>query len=193
MHKSILSASVSCQKETPFTEFHFHPGVNILWGADAEDIVLTLASIFGRMSPKNGKAEIQRNTDTSLSVSITDGVCGVDSIRTLGGGAAQLVKDFHKQRFLNFDNRTLIFDCSDLPAGFLGASDLLLKKLGDTLRQEDDRPLFVCNFLEQLDEAVDLKSVFKALTATGRQVFIAVPHYYNMKQLEEMPYAIHTL
>lgn len=193
MRKSILSASVSCQKETPFTEFHFHPGVNILWGADAEDIVLTLAGIFGGMAPKNGKAEIQWNTDTSLSVSITDGACGVDSIRTLGGGAAQLVKDFHKYHFLNLRNSAHILDGADIPAGFSGASTLLQKKLRDTLAKKDDRPLFVYNFLERLDEAVDLQSIFEALNATGQQVFIAVPRYYNMKQLEEMPHAIHTI
>ena len=49
------------------------------------------------------------------------------------------------------------------------------------------------NFFERLDEAVDLQPITEALNATGRQVFIAVPHYYNMKQMEEMPYDIHTL
>ena len=65
----------------------------------------------------------------------------------------------------------------------------------DTLKQKDDCPLFICNFLERLDEAVDLRSIFEALNATGRQVFIAVPHYYEIKELEGMPYdtSIHTL
>ena len=72
---------------------------------------------------------------------------------------------------------------------------MLLAKLHDTLAKEDDCPLFVCNFLERLDETVDLKTIFEALNATGRQVFISVPHYYEIKTLEEMPYdtAIHTL
>jgi hypothetical protein len=47
--------------------------------------------------------------------------------------------------------------------------------------------------LERLDESVDLQPIFKALNATGRQVFIVVPHYYEINTLEEMPYDIHTL
>lgn len=88
---------------------------------------------------------------------------------------------------------SIIVNGSQLPAGTAGASDLLLQKLYDTLAAKDARPLFVYNFLERLDEAVDPRTIFDALNATGRQVFIVIPHYYNMKQLEEMPYDIHTL
>jgi hypothetical protein len=154
-----------------------------------------LAGIFGGMPPQNGKAEIQWDTDAVLFISIKDGACGVEGFKPQNGRIAQNVKAFHKQRFLNYDNRSHILDGSNLPAGFLGAGDLLLKKLGDTRAQEDDRPLFVCNFLERLDESIDLQPIFEALLATGRQVLIAVPHYYKIKTLEEMPYdtAIHTL
>ena len=73
------------------------------------------------------------------------------------------------------------------------SSEELLRKLRDALANEDDLPLFVCNFLERLDEAVDLQSIFEALNATGRQVFIVVPHYYEINTLEEMPYDIYIL
>ncbi len=63
-----------------------------------------------------------------------------------------------------------------------------MKKLEDTFKQKDDRPLFVFNFLERLDEAIDLQEAFEALDATGRQVFIAAPHYYEIKDLEGIPY-----
>lgn len=88
-----------------------------------------------------------------------------------------------------------ILDGSRLPDGFDSASDLLLKKLRETIDKGDDRPLFVCNFLERLDEAVDLHPIFQTLNATGRQVFIAVPHYYEINTLEELYHdtAIHTL
>ena len=195
MHKRILSASVSVQKKAPFTKFQFYPGIHILWGADAEDIVLTLAGIWGGIPPLNGKAEIQWDADAFLSVHIIDGACGVEKASTPRGSAAQLVKEFHNQRFLNFRNCRHIWDCSRLPAGISGASTLLLTKLRDALANEDGLPLFVCNFLERLDEGVDLQPIFEALNATGRQVFIAVPHYYENKILEEMPYgaAIHIL
>ncbi len=195
MCKRVLSASVSVRKETPFTELRFHPGINILWGADAEDIVLTLAGIFGGIPPLNGKAEIQWDAGTSLFVHIIDGACGAEKASTQRGSAAKLVKEFHKRRFLNFRNCRHILNGARLPAGISGASALLLRKLRDALANEDDLPLFVYNFLERLDEAIDLQPIFEALSATGRQVFIAVPHYFEIKTLEEIPYdtAIHTL
>lgn len=88
-----------------------------------------------------------------------------------------------------------LVDGSRLPDGFAGASDLLLKKLRETLAKEDDRPLFICNFLERLDEAVALQPIYEVLNATGRQIFIAVPHYYRINTWEEIYHdtAIHTL
>ena len=185
MYKRILSASVS---GIPLTAFQFHPRINILSGADAEDIVLTLAGIWGGMSPLNGKVEILWNADAPLFVSIEDGACGVEKVMTSSQNTARLVKDFHKQRFLNFRNCTHVLDGARLPAGISGASNLLLNKLRQVLATEDDRPLFVINFLERLDEAVDLHPVFEALNATGRQVFIAVPHYYKIEKLEGKEY-----
>ena len=195
MNKGIQSASVSVQKEAPFTELRFHPGINILWGADAEDVVLTLAGILGGIPSLNGKAEIQWDADALLFVNIIDGACGVEKVSDLRGRAAQLVKEFHKQRFLNFRNCRHILNGTRLPAGISGASALLLRKLRDALTNEDDLPLFVCNFLERLDEAVDIGEILKALATTGRQIFIAVPHSYQIKISEEMPYdtATHAL
>lgn len=131
----ILSASVSVPGRADAMEFQFQPGINILWGQNAEHIVRELAGI----AP--------------------------------------------------------ILDGSRLPDGFDSASDLLLKKLRETIGREDNRPLFVCNFLERLDEAVDLHPIFQTLNATGRQVFIAVPHYYEINTLEELYHdtAIHPL
>lgn len=191
MSRIILAATVG----EGTADLRFHLGINILWGQNAEDVLLTLAGIFGGMPPQNGKAEILWNTDAVLFVAIKDGACGVERSKPQVESTAQIVKAFHKLRFLNFDKRTHIFNGSDLPAGFFGAGDLLLKKLRDVLAQEDDRPLFVYNFLERLDAAVDLQPVFDALNATGRQVFITVPHYYKIEKLEEKEYgaSIHTL
>ena len=53
----------------------------------------------------------------------------------------------------------------------------------------------VLNFLERLDESVDPRPMIEALNATGRQVFIAAPHYYKINTWEEIYHdtAIHTL
>jgi hypothetical protein len=188
MSRRILFASVSAQEGTPSPEFPFYPGINILWGQSSEDVVLTLAGIFGGNPTKDGKSTIQWHTGDVIFVNVTDGACGVEGTGTQCRNTAQLIKDFHKYRFLNYRNCTHILDCAQLPVGISGASDLLLKKLRAVPAKKDAQPLFLYNFLERLDEAIDLQPLFKALLATGRQVFIAVPHYYEIKTLEEMPY-----
>ena len=173
----------------------FSPGVNILCGQTAEDVLWTLAGIFGGMPPKAFQAALHWRDGVTLFVSGEDGQVFVNNIKQDRGDSAQLMKKFHKQRFLRFRDDSHILDGAELPAGTSGASELLLKKLGDALTQKDDRPLFIINFLERLDEAVALQPILEALTATGRQIFIAVPHYYNITALEKMPHdtTIHTL
>lgn len=156
MCKKILSASVALPEET--IQIIPSPGVNILRGGNAEAVLLTLADIFSGKPTLNAKAKIQWHENAVLFVSATEGVCFVDKVQYCAD-AAQLVKDFHKQRFLTFRNRAHILD---------GA------KLSDTLDSEDDRPLFVHNFWEQLD-APDREAALDTITASGRQCFIAIP------------------
>lgn len=186
MCKRILSATVFIQKETHVMAFS--SGINILYGQNGEDVLLTLAGILGGMPTKSFEAELQWRDSVTFLASGEDGHVFVDGINKERGNTAQLMKDFHKHRFLNFRNQTHVLDGSRLPVGMSGASDLLLENLNATIAQKDARPLFICNFLERLDEAVDLQPIFEALNATGRQVFIAVPHYYKIEKLEGKEY-----
>ena len=162
-------------------EFRFCPGINILWGKNAEDVVLTLAGIFGGIPPKAFEATLDWQNDVALLVSGEDGRVFVDGIRKGKGDSVRLMKSFHKQRFLHFRNNTHLLDGSRLSDGFAGAGDLLRKKLSETIAKEDARPLFLVNVLERLDEAAELQPIFDALSATGRQVFIAIPHAYQLE------------
>ena len=193
MCKRILSACVSVQEGVPPAEFRFCHRINILFGQNAEDVVLTLAGVFGGVPPQSFHAALNWKDDTTLFVSGYDGRVFVDSIENKQGDPVRLMKCFYKHRFLNFRKNAHLLDGSRLHAGTSGTGDLLLEKSNATLAKEDDCPLFICNFLERLDEAIDLHPIWEALLATGRQIFIAVPHYYNMKQLEEMPYDIYIL
>ena len=193
MCKRILSACVSVQEGVPPAEFRFCHRINILFGQNAEDVVLTLAGVFGGVPPQSFHAALNWKDDTTLFVSGYDGRVFVDSIENKQGNPVRLMKCFYKHRFLNFRKNAHLLDGSRLSAGTSGTGDLLVEKLNATLEKEDDCPLFICNFLERLDEAIDLHPIWEALLATGRQIFIAVPHYYNMKQLEEMPYDIYIL
>ena len=193
MCKRILSACVSVQEGVPPAEFRFCHRINILFGQNAEDVVLTLAGVFGGVPPQSFHAALNWKDDTTLFVSGYDGRVFVDSIENKQGDPVRLMKCFYKHRFLNFRKNAHLLDGSRLSAGTSGTGDLLLEKLNATLEKEDDCPLFICNFLERLDEAIDLHPIWEALLATGRQIFIAVPHDNNMKQLEEMHYDIHIL
>ena len=181
MCRRILSAFVSVQEGRPSVAFQFCPGINILWGKNAEDVVLTLAGIFGGIPPKAFEAALDWQNGVALFVSGDDGRVFVDGIRKGKGDSARLMKNFHKQRFLHFRNNTHLLDGSRLPDGFAGTGDLLREKLSETTAKEDARPLFLVNVLERLDEAAELQPIFDALSATGRQVFIAIPHAYQLE------------
>ena len=89
---------------------------------------------------------------------------------------------------LCYGDEFYILDGAELPALTAGASDLLLAKLCEVAALPEKRQLFLYNFVERLDEAVELGPVFEMLCAAGRQVFVAVPRYYDTARLEEMPY-----
>ncbi len=179
MHKRILSAVILTEEDA--LDMDFSPSVNILCGQYARDVLLTLAGIFGGIPPRPFKAVLNWQDDVTLFVSGENGCVFVNNLKAGRGDPVQLQKRFHKQRFLRFRNNTHILDGSQLSAGTSGASDLLLNRLADALAQKDDRPLFICNFLERLDEAIELQSIFEALNAAGRQVFIVVPRYCRTK------------
>lgn len=141
MAKKILSATVG---ET----IRFCPGINILQGENAKALALTLAGIFGGIPPQNGKAELLWDT-ARITISVADGTCTVDAAE--GKNIPQIVKDFHKQRFLHFKNQRHI-----------------VKKIPEEI-QIDDRPLFVMDF-----DGEDMHTVFAPLVAAGRQVFVVV-------------------
>ena len=179
MCKRILSATFSVKEKT--ATMTFSPGINILSGEDAEDILVSLAGIFGGEPTKSFKAVLLWKEGVMLSLTglareeEEHGHVFLKTIKTEENNAGRVILAFHKERFMNFYSKPHLFDGRQLPAGSSGASDLLLEKLRDTLAIENNRPLFICNFLERLDEAVDLQPIFEALNATGRQVFIADP------------------
>lgn len=180
MEKQILSASVFLREDTPALQITPVPGVNLLWGQNAEAVLLTLAGIFGGYPPQNAKVEILWHWDARIIVGAADGACVVHRVRTQYDEPVLLEKAFHKKRFLRCRKTGHLFNGTELPAGFAGAGELLLEKFQSFLAAEGDTPLFICNFLERLDRSVDLQPLLAALLSTGRQVFIAVPQYYPL-------------
>ena len=133
MCKRILSACVSVQEGVPPAEFRFCHRINILFGQNAEDVVLTLAGVFGGVPPQAFHAALNWKDDTTLVVSGYDGRVFVDSIENKQGDPVRLMKCFYKHRFLNFRKNAHLLDGSRLHAGTSGTGDLLLEKLNATL------------------------------------------------------------
>ena len=190
MCKRILSANILIQEKTYIMEYS--PKINILYGGSGEVVLLTLAGIFNGMPTKVFEAVLQWRDSGMLFISGEDGRVFVDGVDKVQEEPTQLMKAFHKYRFMNFKNNAYILDGSRLPAGTAGASDLLLEKLNTAIVQKDTCPLFICNFLERLDETVDLQTIFEALNTAGRQVFVAVPNYYKIEKLEGKGYGTTT-
>lgn len=220
MHNRITSALVRECRTDRMLEIQPSTQINFLQGRDAEGFLLALAGLFGGL-PDNCFCE-REEYEVKAAVVWTDGlsctlgarfskeekavwVHSVDDTKSgLSAHSAERVKAIHKRRFRNGSNTTHIFDNRSKSGSFdtLGESDETLRRfqlfLKETQRRSllgDTRPLFLYNFLERLDEAVDLQPIFEALKATERQIFIAVLHSYQIKISEEMPHdtAVHTL
>ena len=187
--------------------------INLIQCKDLDKYLLALAGLFGDL-PENCFHSVEEY-EVKAAVVWTDGlsctlgarfskeekavwVYSVDDTKSgLAMPSPERVKAIHKRRFRNGSNTTHIFDNRSKPGSFdaLGESDETLRQfqlfLKGTQRRSmlgDTRPLFLYNFLERLDEAVDLQPIFEALNATGRQVFVAVPHYYEIEKLEGKEY-----
>lgn len=84
-------------------------------------------------------------------------------------------------------SRSCLFDGRHAPKACMGESDALLVGFHSFLAtQQDNRTLFLCDFLERLDESIDLNPIFDALIATGKQVFIALPHTYPIERINAL-------
>lgn len=166
MHTQILWAEMAGKTVS------FHGGLNLLYGQGAEDAVLTLAAIFGGTAPQNARAQLLCNGEAVLTVSLQGSACTVEGCCTTGD-SGQMVKAFHKQRCVHHQNRIHLLDGSSANGSTLGAGTWLLERLATTLMLGDGQPLFICNFLERLDEAVAAEPILEALANSGRQVFLA--------------------
>ena len=205
MNKTILSANIQVHGQK--NSLHIHPGprINVLTGEYAEQALWSLAQMLD-LSPHPTElpicGEVQWPDGTVYGIRMADrtAIC-VDYIKPVGArDCRSLVKRFHKRWFLEPQKEGCIFDGTCIDRSQPTGEGKLLLKAFDAFCQslshsKGGKPLFLCNFLERLDESVDLCPIFEALAATGRQVFIAVSPSYPTKALEELPYetTVHSL
>ena len=59
----------------------------------------------------------------------------------------------------------------------------VLIKTADIFSSEDDRPIFIYDYFDRLDEAIDIASILDKLSSLGRQVFISVCTGYPCEKM----------
>lgn len=206
MYRVLLSATV----ETKAASIPLTPGaeINVLRGENAEAVFWLTAGLFDIFSVEKTplpaaflRAKIRWPGEVVYSVSGHDlqgklCLC-VDYVHNSTAGREHLIKCFHKQRFPDARVSGDLFDGQHIDKTLpMGESDLILAAFHRFVQkipqQENGRPLFLCNFLERLDAAVELTPIFQALQATGRQVFILLSPTYPPQALPHDA-AVHTL
>lgn len=60
----------------------------------------------------------------------------------------------------------------------------VLIKTADVVSCADDRPIFIYDYFDRLDEAIDITPILDKLSSLGRQVFIAVCPNYPVEKLK---------
>ncbi len=60
----------------------------------------------------------------------------------------------------------------------------VLIKTADAPPCADDRPIFIYDYFDRLDEAIDITPILNKLSSLGRQVFIAVCSNYPIEKLK---------
>ena len=191
MARIILSASLSIPAKNSAIQIKPSSGVNILCGNHAEDIFWSLAGIVDIYSSDHAQTPTTVTAELRWPEGVTYGVTSkasegrnqmvVDYVKGVGEEDPRyLVKRLHKQRYRDVrDNLCLFNGCRLDNPNMLSESDAILtsfhsfiEKLPD---QKNGRPVFLLNFLERLDRAVDILPILEDLTATGRQVFVLSP------------------
>ena len=200
MARIILSASLSLPAENSTIQVKPSPGVNILCGNNAEEIFWRLSGIVDVYSSDHFQAPTTVSAELRWSDGVTYGINSkasegrnqivVDYVKGVGEEDPRyLVKRLHKQRYRDVrDNLCLFNGCRPDNPNMLSESDAILasfhsfiEKLPD---QKNGRPIFLLNFLERLDRAVDILPCLEELTATGRQVFVLLPDNCTIPNIE---------
>ena len=215
MESKITCASVCERSSNNILEIPSGNKLVFVHGKNSESFLMALAGLFGGL-PENCfrgtesyavKADVVWCSGLTCSVGADFGneersfwVNGVEKdCRTSSEQVCKVVKAIHKHRFRKGNDNAHIFDgiSKGVSLETSGESDRILKRflvfMQETCRKTvlgDTRPIFLHSFLERLDEKADVEKILELTAAAERQVFIAVPHYYEIKALEEMPYDI---
>ncbi len=83
-------------------------------------------------------------------------------------------------RFSKDDTREFVDKCNERDTG----NSNVLIKTADVASCADDRPVFIYDYFDRLDEAIDATPILDKLSSLGRQVFISVCANYPIEKMK---------
>lgn len=82
-------------------------------------------------------------------------------------------------RFSKDDTREFVDKCNERDTD----NTNVLIKTANIFSSEDDRPIFIYDYFDRLDEAIDIAPILDKLSSLGRQVFISVCTGYSCEKM----------
>ncbi len=105
-------------------------------------------------------------------------VCYIRNADFMGDNRLAVNFKLNSVRFSEDDTREFVDKCNERDVNNAN----VLIKTADIVSLDDDRPIFIYDYFDRLDEAIDVTPVIDKLSSLGRQVFIAVcPGYPEIK------------
>ncbi len=97
-------------------------------------------------------------------------ICYIRNADFMGDNRLAVNFEPNSIRFSEDDTREFVTKCSERDTDDTN----VLIKTADISSCEDDRPIFIYDYFDRLDEAIDITPVLDELASLGRQVFISV-------------------
>ena len=116
-------------------------------------------------------------------------VCYIRNADFMGDNRLAVNFEPNSIRFSEDDTREFVDKCNERDVD----NHNVLIKTADISSCEDDRPIFIYDYFDRLDEAIDVTPMLDKLASLGRQVFIAVcPNYPIEKLKHDAVQIVHT-
>ena len=107
-------------------------------------------------------------------------VCYIRNADFMGDNRLAVNFEANSIRFSEDDTREFVDKCNERDVD----NHNVLIKAADIFSCEDDRPIFIYDYFDRLDEAIDITPILNKLSSLGRQVFIAVCPNYPVEKLK---------
>ena len=107
-------------------------------------------------------------------------VCYIRNADFMGDNRLAVNFEPNSIRFSEDDTREFVDKCNERD---VNNHNVLIKTAGIS-SCENDRPIFIYDYFDRLDEAIDITPIFNKLSSLGRQVFISVCSNYPIEKLK---------